>query len=411
MSRIRTSSIAGGLGGNKYREFTHNVIDNVNHAAIPGYVKSVCIDDVGKGVDHLLSIEHTDLSGIAPLNGTLVEGNATFFWIYRYTNWVPDANVAAPSPITGSLLPLPAVVATATLARSNPSRPVVSVPNFIFELKDLPGMIHEIGTLKLLRKYSPKEYYRIAAAEGGNSKFAANKFLSYQMGWRPLISDLRKMFEFRDAVKNRSRDLDILFNQNGGLHRSVGKAQVAKKSNGFKASPGAWEETLTSQGSMIIESGLGKLITVRRDTITKTSMWGSVRWTNPYPKHPRLSDQELEKLARSIIFGSNITPKEIWDAVPWTWLVDWFANFGDYLDSTNNVLALAPSVPLVMTHTRTEESWTRTDQESWCSGGYGHRLYETKTRVTQGATLSATIPIISGSQFAILGALALQRSR
>jgi hypothetical protein len=38
-------------------------------------------------------------------------------------------------------------------------------------------------------------------------------------------------------------------------------------------------------------------------------------------------------------------------------------------------------------------------------------LYETKTRITQGATLSATIPIISGSQFAILGALALQRSR
>jgi len=219
------------------------------------------------------------------------------------------------------------------------------------------------------------------------------------------------MFEFRDSVKKRIHTLDVLFNKNGGLHRTVGKSQPPSKSNGFKGSPGAWEETRTTSGSVFIETGLGQLIQCRRDTITSTKMWGSVRWTNPYPNHPRLSDQDLEKLARSIIFGYNITPKEIWDAVPWTWLVDWFANFGDYLDATNNVLSLAPSVPLVMTHERTEESWTRSDNLKWVTGGNGTRLYETKTRITQGATLSASIPIISGGQFATLGALAIQRMR
>nr|UJQ84948.1 MAG: putative maturation protein [Leviviridae sp.] len=409
MSRIRTSSFAGGAGGKRFRSFNGSVINDETHPPIADFVKSVCIDDVGKGVDHLLSITHSDLSGIAPLTGE--DGVNGAGWYYKYLGWIPDANAAPPSPISGSLLPLPGVVATATLARSNPSRPVVSVPNFLFELKDLPGMIHEIGMLKLLRRYSPKEYYRIAQAEGGSSKFAANRFLSYTMGWQPLISDLRKMFEFRDSVKNRVKDLDVLFNQNGGLHRTVGKARVPSKSNGFKGSPGAWEETNTTSGTVFIDTGNGQLVTCRRDTITTTHMWGSVRWTNPYPKHPRLSHQELEKLARSIIFGLNVTPKEIWDAVPWTWLVDWFANFGDYLDSTNNVLALAPSVPLVMTHMRTEESWTRSDNLKWLTGGNGIRLYETKSRITQGATLSATIPIISGRQFSILGALALQRSR
>jgi len=409
MSRTRTSSIAGGVGGHRRRTFNGAIVTDEDKIPISGYVKSVCIDDVGKGIDHLLSITHTDLSGIVPLNGE--DGTDGLGWYYKYTNWVPDANAAAPSPVTGSLLPLPGVVATATLARSNPSRPVVSVPNFLYELKDLPGMIRDIGHLKLLRLGTQKELDRVAAQHGGFSKFGANLLLSQQMGWAPLISDLRKMFEFRDAVKNRVHDLDVLFNQNGGLHRSVGKAQEAKKSNGFKAKPGAWEETRTTSGTLFIDTGIGQLIQCRRDTITSTKMWGSVRWTNPYPSHPRLSHQELEKQARSLIFGLSISPKEIWDAVPWTWLVDWFANFGDFLDASNNLLALAPSVPLVMTHERTEESWTRLDSLKQFQGGYGTRLYETKTRITQGATLSATIPIISGRQFAILGALAIQRSR
>jgi len=408
MSRTRTSDFPYGGGGIRYRTFSGGIINNEIQPAKHGFIRDVCTDDVGKGVDHLLSITHTDLSGITPLNGELQDGP---LWYYKYQNWIPDANAAAPSPVLGSILPLPGVVATATLARSNPSRPVVSVPNFLYELKDLPGMIHEIGKLKLLRKYSPKEYYRIVQQEGGTGQFAANRYLSYQMGWSPLISDLRKMFDFHDAVKNRVKDLDVLFNQNGGLHRKVGLPIAASSRNGFKARPGLWEETRTSSGTLFIDTGNGKLIQCRRDTITHTRMWGSVRWTNPYPKHSRISHQELEKQARAIIFGAYLTPKEIWDAVPWTWLVDWFANFGDYLDSTNNVLALAPSVPLVMTHERTEESWTRIDNEKWCQGGNGTRLYETKTRITQGATLSATIPAIGASTFAILGALALQRSR
>jgi len=213
------------------------------------------------------------------------------------------------------------------------------------------------------------------------------------------------MIQFRDSVKNKVRELDILFNQNGGLHRSVGKG------NPTKGIAPTWSETNSSNGTVFIDSALGKLITCRRDTITSTQIWGSVRWTNPYPQHSRLSYQELERQARDIIFGLTVTPKEIWDAVPWTWLIDWFANFGDYLDSTNNLLSLAPSVPCVMTHQRTEESWTRSDTEKWCTGGTGTRIFETKQRVLSGATLSATLPIFSAGQLTTLSSLAIQRIR
>lgn len=266
-------------------------------------------------------------------------------------------------------------------------------------------MLREIGKLKLLRKYSPREYAKLLKLGSGSSREAANHFLSYQMGWVPLISDLRSIITFQSAVKNRMKDLDVLFNQNGGLHRTVGKP------NPVKNRPGMWQDTQTSSSLITIESALSQSVQVRADKVTTSCMWGSVRWTNPWPSHNRLTYQELESKARALIFGAYITPKEIWDAVPWTWLEDWFANFGDYLDSTNNVLSLSPSTPCIMSHIRTEESWTRTPFTPWITGGGGTRVVETKTRVLQGATLSASMPIISAGHLAILGALALQRSR
>lgn len=389
-------------GGNRRHTFNGTDFINQIQAPIAGLSKSVCIDDVGKGVDHALSITHTDCLGIGLLNGSFTSGLHS----YNYQGWFPDLATAAPNPVPPTSLPSAGVVATATLARSNPSRPSVSVPNFIYELKDLPGMLKEIGRLKLVREGLIKASRRPPAGNAAvAAREASNLYLSYRMGWAPFISDIRKMLQFRDQIKNRVHDLDILFNQNGGLHRSVGKG------NTLKGIAPTWSEVSTTSSVKTIDSALGILIQVRSDVVTSTQMWGSVRWTNPYPRHSRLSYQELERQARDIVFGLNVTPKEVWDAVPWTWLVDWFANFGDYLDSTNNLLSLAPSVPLVMTHQETKESWTRVDTNTWCSGGSGTLRYETKTRTPSGATLSATLPIFSGGQLATLSSLAIQRIR
>lgn len=408
MSRTRTSSFAWPGGGTRYHTFNGTDFIRQTQGPISNFVRSVCVDDLGKGQDHLLSITHTDLSGIAPLVGTTTSGLHS----YGYSGWIPDANAAAPSPISWTLAPSGTEVATTTLARSNPSRPAFSVPNFIFELKDLPGMLEDIGRLKLLRRLSHRDFDAEVALRGSNgAKNLANVNLSYLMGWSPLISDLQKLFQLEDRVMNRYHDLDVLFNKNGGLHRTVGKAIPPNSRNGGKGAAALWSHVDSSSGTITIDSALGQLIQCRRDTITSTEIWGSVRWTNPWPHGPRLSSKQLYRQARDIVFGISVSPKQIWDAVPWTWLVDWFANFGEFLDSTNNLLSLAPSVPLVMTHQTTKECWTRADTSSWCQGGGGTRLYETKTRITAGAGLTATIPLLGIRELSVLGSLAIQRSR
>lgn len=411
MTRTRTSSFAWPGGGIQYHKISGAYVLNSTQAAYSPYVRSICQDSTGKGTDHTLNISHVDLSGIQPLNGSNVSGVHEVGFI----NWMPSFNTAAPNPIIPSGLPSASVIATATLARSNPSRPAVSVPNFLYELKDLPGMIHEIGRLKLLRELGNKAKPHVAfdhAARGDTAKAAANAYLSYRMGWAPLISDLQKMIQFQDKINNRIKDLDVLFNQNGGLHRSVGKEILPGTNSKYPGGrSGSWTETLTSSGTVTIDSATSATIQVHRDLITTRKMWGTVRWTNPFSLWPRLNRALLQARARDLVFGYNVTPKMIWDAVPWSWMIDWFGNFGDYLDSTNNMLALVPSIPNVMLWERTTDSWTRIDPNSWVSGGSGTRVVETKLRSLTPASLSAGLPIFSADHFATLGALALQRMR
>lgn len=407
MSRTRTSSFAWPGGGTRFHSFNGTDFLRQTQSPISGFRVDRCVDDLGKGIDHLLSITHTDLSGIAPLTGNTTSGLHS----YGYSGWMPDANAAAPNAISWTLAPTGTEVATTTLARSNPSRPAFSLPNFLFELKDLPGMLEDIGRLKLLRNLNHKQFDFEVANRGFSAKSLANVNLSYLMGWSPLISDLRKLFQLEDRVMNRYHDLDVLFNKNGGLHRTVGKAIPPSVRNGMKGTAALWSHVDSTSDTLTIDSALGQLVQVRRDIITETNIWGSVRWTNPWPHGPRLSSRQLYRQARDIVFGISVSPKQIWDAVPWTWLVDWFANFGEFLDSTNNLLSLAPSVPLVMTHQATKECWSRSDTQSWVSGGGGTRLYETKTRLTAGAGLTATIPILGLRELSVLGSLAIQRSR
>jgi hypothetical protein len=300
------------------------------------------------------------------------------------------------------------VVATRTKALSNPSRAYVSIPNFLFELKDLPGMIRDIGKLKLIgrRARSLPHWQR---GKPLTAKDAANLQLSYQMGWQPLISDLRRMLDFQQKVDRRINDLENLFVRNRGLRRVVGKerAESARR----RGAPGMWKSTVNTSSTSTVESNLGIILSCRVEKTTSMEKWGSVRWTSTALPGTRYSNRQLRILARSLVFGLNHNPKALWDAIPWSWLVDWFTNVGDFLEANTNVIPVQCSNVCVMTHTRTEEVWSRTNFELEVHGGYGTKILETKKRSLNAGTLSATFPFISGRQFSILGALAIQRMK
>lgn len=341
------------------------------------------IKDPGK--DHPLTITERDNSRFRPLNGHRDGVDGSF---QTMENALPTGF----NLVTHTSISIPSVGARATTlrARTNPSREEVSIPNFIYELKDLPGMIRDIGDFKRrLRK---------TGSTLGAAKSVASDHLAIQFGWKPLIKDLADMLAFQEQVDKRIQELDRLYSSKG-LKRRLQLLDVSE----------------VSTSNQTVDTSIGVTIRVRKDKITRIRSWGTVRWLpTSIPKD--LKRQDLGKMARNLVFGMQhrgVDALQAWNMLPWSWLIDWFANTGEYLGAHRNSIPAEPEGPCnIMTLRETYESWTRTDGNQFdFIGSDGLRVLRTKERAQSSGTLSVTLPFITKRQWSILGALAIQRLR
>ncbi|UJQ85062.1 MAG: putative maturation protein [Alehxovirus fundenecus] len=365
----------------------------IDDTQVPDYLypleSNQCIDEVNKfDQDNALTIQQ-ESRNVSRLNGGEFMGTSNErYFVNYYPNWIKSSMSHHPGAL--SSIPSVGTVATAVLARSNPSKPYVSVPNFLYELKDLPGMIRDIGRLRLQARNLGS-----AGLQGIHPKVAANHYLAYQMGWKPLISDLRRLLDFQAKVDKKLHELENLYNK-GGLQRRV-------RSPEWEAQSGS----RTRQSSTAIIS-----ISAEEQVLTKVERWGTVRWYPANRPDSRYSSKELAALARRLTFGLNgISAKQVWDAIPWTWLIGWFSNVDEFLQAHSNTIPLVHSTPCIMTKQSTTFDWSRRDVKFHITGGEGRGFYTTKSRVISSGSLSATIPFLNGRQLSILSALIIQRKR
>lgn len=256
-------------------------------------------------------------------------------------------------------------------------------------------MIRDIGNLK-------RQLGRGRAGGGPRltPKNTASHYLAYQMGWAPLISDLRKLLTFQADVDKKLRELKNLYDGDG-LQRRV-------RLKDWKATT-----SVTAFSNFPLDSSISSTARVNVVRYSTIERWGTVRWFPSALPDPRFSSKQLGSLARKLTYGINgISAKQVWDAIPWTWLIGWFSNADDFLQAHSNTIPLTHSTPCVMTKIETKTEWTRSDpQPHWAKGGYGSAGLSSKERTTSAGTLSATLPFLNRRQISILGALAIQRKR
>lgn len=311
---------------------------------------------------------------VAPCNGRNGSGAS----YSEYTNYIPIGIRAVPADLTVPAAPSFNSAAVTSLARTNPGRAAVSLPVFVAELRDLPHAIRSAGNF--IRQFRKP------------IKQSAGEFLSWQFGWAPLFSDLRKMIQFQDTVDKRVNELQRLYS-NGGLKRRIRH--------------GNW--SAHSETSVITESSLGTTVATRLSHDTQVEVWSTVRW-RPTRLPAAIDNVHLRKLARKAIFGMSLQAEDAWNLIPWSWLVDWFSNIGDFLEAHNNRVPSVAGPVNVMRRTRTSAHWTRTNS-NWISGGTGHGTRDTlQRRVIHGGLPEADFQFLSGRQLSILGALAITRA-
>ncbi|UJQ85884.1 MAG: putative maturation protein [Leviviridae sp.] len=327
-----------------------------------------CVDVTGSpGADHPLTIEKR-LITYEPYNGYLPDAsNTSRLWM---SNWISTQQMSSYGHLT--LPAAPSFDAASFLARVNPGAHQVETLENLVDVKDLPKLVKLAGDTILKR--------------------GAGAYLTWQFGWKPLISDVKKLLDFSARVDKKVRELHALYN-NGGVHR---RRTIDK-------------DTVANTTTSLVQSSGPANITVRTARITKRVRWATTRFV-PTSLPPK-DETEYRRRAIQIVYGLDLAPATIWEALPWSWMVDWFSNVGNYLVAYNNVCPVRATPPCLMTYTRTDASVTRTDTYTNVVGGTATALTESKLRSIWAPTLQASIPFLTGRQLSILGALFIQRHR
>jgi len=324
------------------------------------------------------------------LNGTAVSYYRvdTEKWEYVFDNYcVGDNGCPNETPLAA-----PNGWFLSTVAATNPSRPVMTIPTLAQDLIDIPKQIRDLGRLLL----TPKK-------ELANAKGVANQYLSWKFGWLPLFEDLHQLLDLQSYILKRNKELHALYSGKG-LKRRL------KFDNSHESGSG-----LGSRIDFAHDASQPSYVSCDVDHVVAKRSWATITWypTTPPPYH--VDDARWNDYTRRIVLG--LTPegvaKGLWDVIPWTWLLGWFTNVGSYILANSNTVPASHSKACFMSEvSRTSKIKSVTTVGTVYSSiiGTGSFKRVQKTRVVSGAlTPGFNMPYLDMSRLSVLGALAIQR--
>jgi hypothetical protein len=278
---------------------------------------------------------------------------------------------------------------TKALANMNPNRPTVDLPLFLYELKDFPRMLRDAGHLlkvineggmKLVKQLHPRE--------------VANAHLAYSFGWAPLVSDLLSLFNLSKSIEDRKAYFRSL-ERGTRVRRGLRRGEIAR--------------SISSNGYAIAASGEIDLMADVQFT-EKLRVWFTAN-AKLMTKLPDAS--ELQSLTEETVLGLNVSAATFWEAIPWSWLIDYFANIGDLMAATRGNIPWQATRMNLMATSEVETKLVNVRLRPGMTRFTGGVLKNTVKRryVSTYPTPSLSYDrFLSGGQMAILGSLLTARS-
>lgn len=205
-----------------------------------------------------------------------------------------------------------------------------SLINFILELKDLRRMFNFKSLEKLKRMYDDSlksgDIMRRWLRQRKNDvsiKDVSDDFLNYKFGWAPFIGDLLAMLK---ALRGLNKRLDYLVNN---THRKLKRfASVDLPHADFPT----W-----APGSVSMNAAFGRAVSGTSDVCVYTR---SARWVYK-PRYtmsltysytlPRVSEVRRKIRAYLDAFGVRMDPSIVWNAIPFSFVIDWVVDVGNWL--------------------------------------------------------------------------------
>lgn len=315
-------------------------------------------------------------------------GKNSNFWNCESWNCALDAGALSSNPSLPNLTD--AVAATMALARTNPSRPIVDVWTFLYELKDIPQMVLQAG--QLLRKYGNNARLSQRFLRD-TDKDIANFFLAYQFGWEQFYRDLLKLFDFVGDVQKRTKQLDDL---------SAGDLRLTST-------------VLDATWSPVDSAGMyvGPLYQAVTSILTSWKLdrkiWVRIRY-KPTAQTFKYLGTDHHAAARRISYALDGPDWDtIWNMIPWSWLLDWFSTAGDYFAANRNRLGVQVDDVAVMRRTEMKLTGVKLvnpfPNSSFKTNPHAFWTQKYRSRYVGGPVINAYVPYLEPKQWLILAAL------
>lgn len=281
--------------------------------------------------------------------------------------------------------------------RFKPGKPGADMALFVAELRDLPRMLRD--TCRFFKDI----YKDVRTRKKTRSvKNAAGNYVGTQFGWLPFLADMRKFYHTYETLDKRLKQMAKDNNQwvkRGGVVVEESEEQVLGEYEQPKHYP-------------LLDSGFYESSTLGHSKISlhyERKVWFSARFKYYIPD---IGSVRWKRRAKRLLFGASVNPALLWEAMPWSWLIDWATNVGDVLANLDNDLAenLTAKYAYLMGHT---SKVGRVDSTMYLNPvsrlSWDFRLEEKVREEANPFGFGLTWDGLTSRQWSILGALGLDR--
>lgn len=210
---------------------------------------------------------------------------------------------------------------TSAIQRTSPLSPIVNSLQTLAELRregiSFPGV----------------NYAQWLKSRTGLLNAAGGEYLNLAFGWIPLISELNKVLTqvvqvnkiVQQVVRDSGRDVRRQYTFKDDVTTSYrSKPIVVRSTNGLGTSDQPKVFALDSGGNVLNLGELSESVHITKRT------WFAGAYTYFLDTDDNLS-AKLKRYAlyANRLLGVRLTPAVLWELTPWSWLADYFANFGD----------------------------------------------------------------------------------
>jgi hypothetical protein len=234
---------------------------------------------------------------LQPSDALAIQSSNGFFW------W--DGPLAAKGVTVSDPLVIPTGESWAASAynKMKPTKPEFQALNALYELRELPAMFKGDILDRGLRSIG--DYH-----------------LALQFGWRPLMNDIvnlvKTQFFLEKRIAQLLRDNGKPVRRRTQMMSSSDTQTLQENTNDY----GAFHRVFVTQMYASVPQ-----LTIRKHVSDR--VWASARFRYWLPADP--GGIVYKKRLIAALYGFYASPKFVYDALPWSWMIDWFSNTGDIM--------------------------------------------------------------------------------